>query len=512
MNDMKHRLLYIKAGFLFVLLSLFNCSNFEELNTNPDATEVVPAPLICTNVVIGMLGHSGDAMSYISENTLSKYVGFAVLGKNGAQYNDFGSGSFGGMVLLPNIDAMVEAATGTVMEPSYRGIASFARARLFFRTTLWMGDIPYTQAGKGIDGLFKPKYDLQKDIFLGILDELQAADQYFAQNIKFDGDPTPFNGDPAKWRKAVNAFTLQVLMSLSPKVDDAALDIKNRFAEIVTAGNLMTSADEYLGLVYSATNPHPLYSDNSMFTPKTVASDLLVSNLKKLNDRRLFYFCEPAAAQITAGFEQTDTAAYVGGDVSMEYSDMNVLYKANKLSRLNLQYAAEYACEPLIMLSYAEQQLILAEARIRGWFTTGTGQEYYESGVKAALTNKMNFCLDLYAHSVAIDQNYIDGYFTGEAAFKATTDEQLKQVWMQEYLLRFMQDADFSYFEYRRNSYPEFPINPATSMNENNPNALPLRCLYPESETSYNQENLIEALNRQYDGYDEINKVMWLLK
>jgi len=49
-------------------------------------------------------------------------------------------------------------------------------------------------------------------------------------------------------------------------------------------------------------------------------------------------------------------------------------------------------------------------------------------------------------------------------------------------------------------------------MNENNPNALPLRCLYPESETSYNQENLIEALNRQYDGYDEINKVMWLLK
>jgi len=108
------------------------------------------------------------------------------------------------------------------------------------------------------------------------------------------------------------------------------------------------------------------------------------------------------------------------------------------------------------MLSYAEQQLILAEARIRGWFTTGTGQEYYESGVKAALTNKMNFCLDLYAHSVAIDQNYIDGYFTGEAAFKATTDEQLKQVWMQEYLLRFMQDADFSYFEYRRNSYPEF--------------------------------------------------------
>jgi hypothetical protein len=75
-----------------------------------------------------------------------------------------------------------------------------------------------------------------------------------------------------------------------------------------------------------------------------------------------------------------------------------------------------------------------------------------------------------------------------------------------------MQDAQYSYFEYRRNNYPVFPINPATSLNENNKNGLPLRWLYPGSETNYNRENLIEALNAQFDGYDEVNKVMWLLK
>jgi hypothetical protein len=75
-----------------------------------------------------------------------------------------------------------------------------------------------------------------------------------------------------------------------------------------------------------------------------------------------------------------------------------------------------------------------------------------------------------------------------------------------------MQDADFSYFEYRRNNYPEFPINPASSLNENNTSAIPMRCLYPGSETNYNRKNLTEALDRQYDGYDEINKIMWLLK
>jgi len=39
-----------------------------------------------------------------------------------------------------------------------------------------------------------------------------------------------------------------------------------------------------------------------------------------------------------------------------------------------------------------------------------------------------------------------------------------------------------------------------------------MRWLYPSTETNYNRENLIEALDRQYEGYDEINKLMWLLK
>lgn len=38
-----------------------------------------------------------------------------------------------------------------------------------------------------------------------------------------------------------------------------------------------------------------------------------------------------------------------------------------------------------------------------------------------------------------------------------------------------------------------------------------MRWLYPTSETNYNRENLIVALDRQYEGYDEINKIMWPL-
>jgi len=507
---MKNKNTYIGLLSALILIFLVGCSKFDEINTNPDTTTNVPASMECTNIVLSVLRPGGDAMSFISTNALPKYVGFTVLGKNSSQYNNTGSGSFGSMTLLPNIDAMLEAAKGSVMEDSYKGIGSFAKAYAFYKMTMWMGDIPYTDAGKGAEGLLEPGYDTQEHVFKQILDELKAADQFFANGAKFSGDPSPYNGDPEKWRKAVNAFSLKVLMSLSAKENVASLDVKKRFAEIVAAGNLMDNSTGYLGLAYSTQNKHPL-SASTMFAPKTIVSKLLMDNLKLLNDRRLFYYCEPAAALIAAGNIESDTAAYNGVDVSMDYDAMNLDYKANKFSAINLRYLKEDACEPRMVMTYAEQQLILAEASVKGWITAGSARTYYEEGVKSALA-AIKATKESYAHNVPIDQAYIDGYFTGEAAFKTTADEQLKQIWMQGYILRFMQDADFSYFEYRRNKYPVFPINPASSLNENNTGAIPMRSLYPGSETNYNRKNLTEALNRQYEGYDEINKIMWLLK
>ncbi len=506
---MKNKNKYIRLASALILIFLVSCNKFDEINTNPDTTTQVPPSMECTNLVLGMLRSGGDAMSFIGTNALPKYVGFTLMGKVGAQYNNIGSSSFGSMTILPNIEAMLESAKGSTMENSYKGIASFTKAFSFYRMTMWMGDIPYTEAGKGADGLYKPKYDTQEEVFLAVLNDLKAADEYFANGVTFSGDPTPYAGDPKKWRKAVNAFSLRVLMSLSKKENVASLDIKNRFSEIVTAGNLFEKTTGYWGLAYSAQNKHPLNAQ-TMFDPKTVISKLVSDNLKILNDRRLFYFSDPAVAAIKAGKKETDTSAYIGVNVSMDYDAMNVEYKASRLSIINSRYQKEDACEPRMMMTYAEQQLILAEATIRGWIT-GSAQTYYEDGAKAALALFMT-TKSTYAHTLPIDQTYINGYFTGEAAFKSTPDDQLKQIWMQEYILRFMQDADFSYFEYRRNNYPEFPINPATSLNENNPNAVPMRALYPGSETSYNRENLIIALDRQYEGYDEINKIMWLLK
>ncbi|WP_423128354.1 SusD/RagB family nutrient-binding outer membrane lipoprotein [Gaoshiqia sp. Z1-71] len=509
---MKNKSKHIGLVSILILSLLFGCNDFEDMNTNPDTTTQVSASMLCTNVVLRVAKFGGiDAKALISESALPKYVGYANEGQMDAQYNKIGSVGFDALLALPNIEKMVEYAMGDNTENSYRGVAKFARAYLFYRLTMQVGDIPYSEAGKGSGDLYKPAYDSQESVLIGILDELKEAEQYFANGITFTGDPTPYNGNPDKWRRATNALALKVLMTLSAKENVTSLNVKTRFAQIVSGGYLLEAGTGFFGLNYSSLNRQPLYSTSPLFTGRTIPSSLLVDSLKSLNDRRLYYFAEPSAAEIAAGKSASEPAAYVGVDVEMDYAMMNANHSANVYSLINLRYQQEEANEPRRLLTYAEQQLILAEARIRGWITAGTAQEYYESGVKSALAAMMSIPAG-YAHGNAIDQNYIDSYFTGNAAFKSTSEEQLKQIWMQRYILNFMQDPYTAYFDYRRTGYPVFPINPLTSLNENNKNALPVRWLYPGSETSYNRENLEEALNRQYDGYDEINKLMWLLK
>lgn len=502
----------LSKNLIIIILAFVSCDNFDEINTDPNSTTNPSPSMICTNVILKTVKFNGrDAHAYLQPNALSKYLGYVNQSIMPTQYNDIGRGDFGAMTLLPNVDQMIQKSEGNIQQNSFKGVGMFARAWMFYNLTMQMGDIPYSEANQGQSGNFRPKYDTQKDVFIGILDELRDASNYFANGVAFSGDPTPYAGDPDKWRRATNAFTLKVLMSLSKKADDPSLNVKGRFAEIVAEGKLLERNTGFLGLNYSAVNMHPMSGTNDLFTSRTIISSLLINHLKNINDRRLFYVADPSTKQKAAGVPEGDMAAYVGADLSVDYVTLTANHLNGEYSLINSRYLKEPASEPRMMVTYAEQQLILAEARIRGWITTGSAQDYYESGVKSALAAVMATKAS-YAHGKAIDQAYIDGYFTGEAAFKTNTEDQLKQIWLQRWILNFMQDATHAYYEFRRTGYPEFPLNPNTNLNRDDPNVFPKRWLYPGSETNTNRENLIEALDRQYNGYDGVNGIMWILE
>jgi len=204
-TEEKMKKIIYKAGTVAILMLILftGCSKFEDINTNPDAITQASSSMIATSVILANIKFNGrDAHAYLQPNALAKYLGYANQSQMPSQYNKIDNTGFGSMTMLPNIDKMVEYAAGSVMENSYKGIAKFSRAWMFFNTTMQVGDIPYSQTNRGMIGEYRPAYDSQENVFIGILNELREADAFFAQGVTFTGDPTPYNGNPDKWRRA----------------------------------------------------------------------------------------------------------------------------------------------------------------------------------------------------------------------------------------------------------------------------------------------------------------------
>ncbi len=490
-------------------LTLAGCSKFDDFNTNPDNSTLVTPEMLATGALKNTFRFAADGKAYTSFQALPKYVAYAAEVPMEAQYNLIGTCSFESYTNLPNLEKMVEYATGTDYENSFKGLQLFIKAFNGYRLTMRTGDIPYSEAGKGKQGIQYPVYDTQESVLKAILEDLKKGEEFFKAGKNFTGDII-YGGDVVKWQKACNAMQLKVMMSMSRKI---TAEQKARFAAIVSSGVLMGSNADNLELKYTdATGTwHPLYNQ-LMFNSATVVSSVVIDALKNLNDRRLFYFAAPATAKITAGGAANDFNSYVGADPSMDFNALNVAFLAGKYSLINDRYTKVKAGDPFLYVSYAEQCFIIAEAIELGW-VSGNSETYYKNGVTAALNAVASYdATNTYNSNMIIDAGYIGGYFAGEAAYKASSGDRLKQIWLQKYLMNFQQDGDGAFFEYRRTQYPVLPINAATSMNIDDKTKIPVRWKYPTDEVQNNGENLKSALKRQYDEYDGINKAMWLLK
>ncbi|MCC7400814.1 MAG: SusD/RagB family nutrient-binding outer membrane lipoprotein [Chitinophagaceae bacterium] len=499
----------------FILPFLISCSKFGTINTDPNVPSTVTPDLLLQQIEVGSFRFwNPNPNDFSTGNLFAKHTVILATNPNPYQYyySYWPYGSFDAMINLTDLKRMVELSSGQVDSSSYKGIALFMKAWYGFQMTLDMGDIPYSQAGGAENGNFTPKYDKQQDVLNEILADLQSAEQEFANGRLFSGD-IMYNGDPVKWRHLCNAMQLKVLQVFGKKITN---DQKARFAAIVSAGNLLTEDDNFQ-LVYSANSnaSHPFYNGESqriLIAP----SDLVVNFLKQTQDRRLFYFAEPAPAQITGGLSENDYNAYAGAPTQLSATQLALNRQSGIYSLINKRYVAFRDGDPMLIFTYSEQCFIIAEAIEEGWLP-GSAQTYYENGVKAILNYYMNLSSAPpdYLHGMPITQNYIDNYFTGAAAYNTagTTQDRIKQIVTQRWLLDYFQgNALFSYKTFLRTGYPQFPLDPSTSMNPENPAVYPKRWKYPPSELTTNPVNYNKAIQDQYGGFDGIDKVPWWLQ
>lgn len=505
----------IAAIALAAGISFSSCTkNFDDINTNPDKASSASSEWLATNILTSVTSKSiSRESSFCQPFMLAKYLSWTEFA-NEYQYNRLLRVDFGRMLVLRDVEPMIKNAATPELKNSYEGFGHFIRAYQFFITTMQVGDIPYTEAVQGATGLIKAKYNTQKEVFQGILKELDQADELLSKGAQFSGDFI-YQGDVDKWRRLANSFQLYVLINLYKKTDDADLDVINKF-KTVSARPLMRDFNDNFAVTYTASAGYSYPWSNTPaqlnpFLDYPVVSAYLLNPMKATADRRLFYVAEPAAAEITAGKTAADYNAYVGNDPADEIGEIVKSKSAGKISTINKRYEALYNAEPVGLVNYWDIQFILAEATVRGWIAGTDAQTYYAAGIKSHMNFFLKYTPATYAHGMALDAAYIDA-FPATVALTGTAEEQIKQIITQKYLAGFFQNADYTaWFENRRTGYPAFTLN--TSTNLNIPaTAFPLRWMYPQKELDYNAENVTKALKDQYNGNDDPGNAMWLLK
>lgn len=505
--------LYNYISIALAAVSLASCNQFEEINTDPDATTKVTSSLLATGLLLDITS-SSTSKSFIYDELLSKQLTWGGEGIEDYQYNVFGRSGFGGYTTLINAQKMVEAVSDNNVN-AYDGLAHFIKAYKIFYMSMEMGDIPYEEALKGETGLVKPKYNTQKEVMMFVLKDLAEAYRLFSEAKNFSGDPL-LGGDVKLWKKATTALQLKVLMHLSKKESDTDLKVKEHFATIASTGSLMESNSDNLQMKYAdkANTVYPFHNTNSKHAIYAVLSNMLVDKFKATQDIRLFYYGNPAKSKLQEGLTASDWDAYIGIDPSQPYEGIDAAYSAGAYSGLNSRYTGYKPGEPIMRLGYAEQNFILAEAAVRGWIT-GDASAYYKKGIKASMdfiaTNTPNEAI--YHHGHPLTTEAISTFLETPAIQLSGNNKEadIEKIITQRYLASFMQHAYDTYYDYRRTGYPVLPINPATNRNTIK-DKLPMRWMYPKSESDYNKEHIDEALNRQFGGVDDVNQLMWILK
>ena len=255
-NVMKLILKYT-MGLLVTATALVSCTQkFDAINTNPDQSTTSTDAWLATSMITSITSSDiASSKSFCMPFMLSKYVLWTE-NQVDFQYNKIARTSFDRLSVLRNVSPMLKYAASETegLKNSYTALSHFIRAWQFYQLTMQVGDIPYSEALKGeSEGIIKPKYDNQKAVFIGILNELDSANILFAAGTDFSGDFI-YSGSADKWRRLTNSFELNVLMQLYKKTGDADLNVVNRFKDIVANRPLMRDYNDNFAVKYINTS------------------------------------------------------------------------------------------------------------------------------------------------------------------------------------------------------------------------------------------------------------------
>jgi hypothetical protein len=506
--------LTIQGSLILILLASACDSGFEEMNKNPNAfTDPVIGSLFSYNL-IRTAGSSDDNTLYPNDKlagammqifaSLNPYqwTGDKYLKKAG--YTDGLFNAVFGVELKENVQILTLTKDDPQMV-NYYNIARIWHVYIMHRATDMYGDVPYFEAGQGYtEGIYKPKFDKQEDIYADMLKELdEAAKNLDPSKPSFGSADYLYGGDVAKWK----TFAYSMMLRLGLRLTKVDLTLSETWVKKAIAGGVMQSNADIAKLNHSSGGELNYYWDGRELqggegVPPSEEgrgygkmAQTFVSHLKDTKDPRLPFYITlwPGNADPTLLPTSTNPADQKGLPSGYDASSIKSIipdwtddsYAA--YSEINLHTVAHDAT-PSIFLSYNEVKLYLAEAALRGW-DSGDPKTYYEEAVTASM--KMG---PLYPGSFSIPQAAIDQYLVDNPYTGGTFEEQMEQIHTQFWVSQFMNNMEI-FANWRRTGYPK--LTPTNYPGNETGGTIPRRIPYPQSEASINTENYKAAIDSQ---------------
>jgi hypothetical protein len=394
-----------------------------------------------------------------------------------------------------------EGESGTTM-----AMARILRVFIYHRLTDLYGDVPYSEAGKGyINGTLKPKYDAQQDIYMDMLSELEGAVAQISGDSSVGGADIVFEGNGAHWKAFGNSLMLRLAMRLT----QADASTAQAWAVKAISGGTMTSNAHIAKIrhgdgVSGSRNGH---GEVFMADQGSRISTSFMSRMDGDPRKTRLFMRNSDKSQAVA-----DLIGMKNGLKNDPYTDLdgNAVPAAKDWPTVGAGDTGRFAMAatelqsttaPMVMQTYAEVELLKAEAAIRGWIST-SDKDHYEAGVTAA----MMMLSDLYPGMTAITQSEADSFLSGPGAYKtggsvaARWEQVMDQYWIATYFNEYE-----AYSNWRRSGFPN--ISPTRHPSSYTSGQFMIRMIYPTSESSNNAENYAAAVARQ--GADLYTTPVW---
>ena len=156
-----------------------------------------------------------------------------------------------------------------------------------------------------------------------------------------------------------------------------------------------------------------------------------------------------------------------------------------------------------VFISYSEVQFILAEAKERGFISTGDAETYYLNGIKGQFSYYASRIPSNFVRPTAAQLTPPASYYTQSAvAYSGTSTEKLNKIYTQKWLSLFMCGFE-AWSEWRRVGVPT--ITPG----HDSGGPIPSRVIYPSNELTINTDNYNKAVQMLGTGGDALTTHVW---